>query len=118
MSPTHSGLKSFEFSRGLGVIAESASEGNAQLIGRYRVSIAGNRAIGAFLVDRDRFDCKPLAGVFIASPAAAPTPNKTFRRCFCTSLARLEPKSSRDEIILRRRLFGCLTHRLLQARLG
>ena len=58
-------------------IAESASEGNAQLIGRYRVSIAGNRAIGAFLVDRDRFDCKPLAGVFIASPAAAPTPTPT-----------------------------------------
>ena len=59
---------------GLASMQEERPTTNGSTLAEYRFAIAGRSAIGAYIIDRDKVGCPPLAGVFIAEPSTASTP--------------------------------------------
>lgn len=62
---------------GLATLKEERPTAPGTYFAEYRVAIAGRSALGAYIIDRDKPGCPPLAGIFIAEPSSATTPTPT-----------------------------------------
>lgn len=72
---------------GLAVLKEERPSAPGTYFAEYHVAIAGRSALGAYIIDRDKVGCPPLAGIFIAEPASASTPTPTLTPTGTATLA-------------------------------